>query len=254
MTVLINGDSWTGGWENPEQLKFRFWADHLVDSTGLAISNQALQGSSADRIARTTLLELQTRRDIDTVIIGWSSTDRGEVVWRDQGYLRITSQLVLGGAGLTDQDRQAIQTRYYTDHYDPVDSQCRFLSAVLSIQTICSAQSIRLINFQSFNDNFRKVEQSPTNLTLLSSIDWSTWIAGTMQAILRLEGYKDQGYHIEDSGMRRWAEIIKNRLDLGVQEEVERRKSYGSRWANNWGLQQQERWQKILDPAQSVKY
>ena len=228
--ILVNCDSWTGGWYSKTPEFGRFWADHLQDKIDNKIVNIGLEASSNNRIFRTTIEYLQKEPTPAYVIIGWSWLERFELPYCNGDYLRLTPQ----GASLSKLhqeenvlDRSVSNTLlkiFYSNLYNQSQARKTFLSNLLILQDLCAYKNIKLLNFQSFRSNFDNIENDNENYYLYKQLNLNNWILSndhrtptTMDLMLTNEGYQkgmiDKG-HTDAAGMQRWSEIIYNFIKL----------------------------------------
>ena len=213
--MLVNGDSWTGGWIHTPEFKLS-WADHLHNMKLGTVHNIANVGGSNARIFRTTVEYLLCNPKPDVVIIGWSSIDRAELPLTNvNSYIRVTPRglLVDNKDDLSESTSNTLGKIYYQDLHNKILAQRSFLINILLLQELCKIQDIQIINFQSFRDNFCEVEDDEKNYSLFQKINKEFWILGTMQDFLANENYATgKSGHTSAEGMRRWSQIIKEQI------------------------------------------
>jgi hypothetical protein len=207
--ILANGDSWTGGRTVPAD----YWPLRLEQTLNRPVKNLARQGSSNQRILRTTLHHLFTEQEpIEQVIVGWTSCDRAELPRSQGGHYSITPLK----AWAPELERAAIAQQLHTVYYQHCHnlqlSLVSFLQGLLILQEICRSRGIALLNFQSFRNNFQSIEPGWPELTALQQqLIQSQWIASTMAESLSQYDLLPSQHPVEE-GNKRWAEIIAEHL------------------------------------------
>jgi hypothetical protein len=224
--IVINGDSYTGGVPNGDNFPHHhqnLWPGKFEELTKKPILNISEGGSSNYRLFRTTIEQIYKQPSITHIIIGWSHKDRFEFPHKTGNYIKVKP----GGnlekknhavhKDLADLDLKYLHHIYYNTMFNEEQNISDFLHFVLILQDLCNIRGIKLVNFQSFNDNFKNNEQfSSENKKLFSKVNISQWIPSTMKKTLTDEGYAEYKLNClypNEQGNIRWAELINNFIE-----------------------------------------
>lgn len=223
--ILINGDSYTAGVPSTNNYPHHspeLWPGKFQELCKKEILNVSEGGSSNYRLFRTTIEQIY-RNELSHVIIGWSHKDRFEFPHKNGNYIKVkpTSNVKKHHAThkeMGDLDLKYLHYIYYNTMFNEERNIEDLINFVLILQDLCELKNIKLINFQSFYDNFEDIHKCSLDIqSLFSKINQDQWIPSTMKSTLEKEGYgkyKSNWSYPDAAGNRRWAEIINNFISM----------------------------------------
>lgn len=135
---------------------YKYWFQHFADDLNLEVLNLSRSGAGNQQIFDNTLYALNTNKDIDTLILGWSSFDRIDLPWSNDMtwlqnlnylHLQITSDL-FDKANLNLDFNDRYVPLFREDNLFPIERQIdNFLNYSITIDNLCKSKGIKLIQF-----------------------------------------------------------------------------------------------------------
>lgn len=153
--LLANGCSHVGGSESDMS-----FVEYLADKLGMEPVNLAEPGGSNDRIVRTTMEYCAEHKDdIGYVIVGWTTAERFEHIWKRQVNL-------YGMHRISGHDEQLQKLYDYMMLYCYDDGTTTFfarkrVSQILSLQYFLKAQGLDYLFFDAWSKT-TSIDQVPT--------------------------------------------------------------------------------------------
>ena len=132
---------------------YKYWFEYFAEDLNLDVLNLAFSGSGNQQIFDNTLYGLNTNKDIDTVMIGWSSFERIDLLrgesldnvhlcktqdfhseeWFHRSYLPNAEKYI---------------TMFREDKIFPIEKLIsQFLNYSITINSICKSRNIKLLQF-----------------------------------------------------------------------------------------------------------
>ena len=132
---------------------YKYWFDYFAEDLNLELLNLAFSGSGNQQIFNNVLYGLNTNKDVDTIMIGWSSFERIDLLrgesldnvhlcktqdfhneeWFHRSYLPNAEKYI---------------TMFREDEIFPVEKLIsQFLNYSITIDSICKSRNIKLLQF-----------------------------------------------------------------------------------------------------------
>lgn len=218
--LFTNGDSWTWGQGLQEDqldgIPRGQWPEVLGNKLNLKVINIAENGSSNERIFRSTMewvIENKDKIEDTIIVIGWTVSDRWE--WWDNFEKSWTKCYANhGGDTLTYKMSKKWWTDFYTRFFDIDKMSYKSIVNIISLQNFLKQNKCNYIFFQGFDQMFNFTDDKK----LYSQLDYDNIIItenyDSMDSFLRykFEDYNDAIENIHGHPNREahklWAEEL----------------------------------------------
>lgn len=231
--LVVNGDSFVHEFHLPKEKR---WSTRIK-----ADVNLGLGAGSNDRIFYTTL-QLLHEKDVDIIIIGWTSWVRSFLQKNNGSRWKICSGIATDELEDHLGEDPLIADLYYKKIFNEYTQLKNTLMYMLHLQEYCKMKNIKLINFSTIfgkNDlNENELEKIAKSAHMsrdtmemknngiqhhknvlkeyINKLDSSTWVNKSlffsMNQILDQYPRTSDG-HIAEEGSKYWAEIVQKFID-----------------------------------------
>tara|TARA_Y100000004_G_scaffold148653_1_gene170238 strand:- start:9 stop:845 length:837 start_codon:yes stop_codon:yes gene_type:complete len=132
---------------------YKYWFDYFAEDLNLEVLNLAFSGSGNQQIFDNTLYGLNTNKDIDTIMIGWSAFERIDLLRGES----LDNIHLCKTQDLNNEDwfhrsylpnAETYITMFREDGIFPVEKLInQFLNYSITLDSICKNRNIKLIQF-----------------------------------------------------------------------------------------------------------